>query len=80
MLLDEPRRLRVRSPRSIHAAAVDSLPPPGASAIDGSDDGLGEARGRLGQCRPSSGSTQPGRLSLTRNASAGIDARSRARR
>lgn len=32
-----------------------------------------------GQCRPSLGSTHPGRLSLSNNAGAGIDARARAR-
>lgn len=80
MLLDGLQRLhtelRVCSPQSIHAHSE----PPGASAIDRRDDGLGETRGGPGQCRPSPGSTRPGCLSLTNNASGGIDARARARR
>lgn len=80
MLPDGLQRLRVepraRSPRSIHAHAW----PPGASAIDRRDDGLGETRGGPGQCHPSSGSTRPGCLSLPNNASGGIDARARWRR
>lgn len=76
-----------RAPAAPHVAprvfaTVDSraLCAPGASPIDGSDDGLGETRGGPGQCRPSLGSTRPGRLSLSDNTSAGIDARARARR
>lgn len=64
------------------SATVDSraLCAPGAPAIERGDDGLGETRGGPGQCHPSSGSTRPGCLSLTNNASAGIDAHARARR
>lgn len=76
-----------RSPAAPHVAprvfaTVDSpaLCARGPAPIDGSDDGLGETRGGPGQCRPSLGSTLPGRLSLNDNASAGIDARARAHR
>lgn len=67
MLLDGLQRLRVCPPQSIHECFVA----PGASPIDGSDDGLGETRGGPGQCRPSLGSTRPGRLSLSNNQALG---------
>lgn len=76
MLVDGLQRLhmelRMCSPQSIHERFV----PPGLRLLTAAKMDME----RPGQCRPSLGSTRPGRLSLSDNAGAGIDARARARR